>query len=115
MLSVCLGTRLKLCKKLLQLLLAESYQCFSLFNISGRCMYIYENCMSVVANKQNLLDTKAFKQWEYGPLLLLFKYELGKYNHKGGFIMLGFFVVGFPSFSLSFFFNPCHAKIPLCQ
>lgn len=68
MLSVCLGTRLKLCKKLLLLLLAESYQCFRLCNFSGRCIYVYENCMSVVANKQNLLDTKTFKQWEYGPL-----------------------------------------------
>lgn len=59
--SVCLGTKLKLSRKLL---LAENYECLRLYNFSGRCTYVYENCRAIIERKQKplYLDTKTFKQ-----------------------------------------------------
>lgn len=48
MLSVCSGTKLKLRKNLL----AGNYKCSRLCNFSGRWMYVYEDCMATIANKQ---------------------------------------------------------------
>lgn len=51
--SVCSGTKLKLSEK--KLLLAENYQCFRLYIFFNRCMHVYENCMSIIVNKQSPL------------------------------------------------------------
>lgn len=48
--SVCLGTKLKLSRKLL---VAENYECLGLYNFSGSYTYVYENCRAIIERKQN--------------------------------------------------------------